>query len=323
MSINFDNRVVLVTGSGRGLGRQYALQFAERGAKVVVNDLPGSATDSGQESAADQVVEEVRSRGGEAIANYDSVVEGERIIEATMDTFGRVDIVVNNAGNLRDMSFRKMTDEDWNIVHRVHTLGTFKVSHAAWPRMSAQKYGRIVNVTSTAIYGNFGQANYASAKCGLIGFTRTLAAEGAKSGIQANVIAPLAWSRMMETVAPAELGKALKPEFIAALVLKLSSEQNNESGSLFELGGGWISKVRFQRSRGVLLDQAAAGDPDAIADVWDQITCFDEYDTPESPISSMTRIMEAVGYNMSNLDLSKGVNIELAARRGDNANTVD
>ena len=309
MSIDFKNRVVIVTGAGRGLGRQYALDFAERGARVVVNDLAENGAEQEQGNSADQVVKEINSLGGEAVADYNSVEEGERIVDTAMDNFGRIDVVVNNAGILRDKSFAKMTEQDWDLVYRVHTLGAFKVSHAAWSRMKAQQYGRILNVASTAIYGNFGQANYASAKSGQIGFTRTLAAEGAKYGIQANLIAPLAWSRMMETVAPAELGAALKPEFISALVLKLGSEENTENGSLFELGAGWISKVRFQRSRGVVLDQTTAGDPDAVAAAWEEITSFDEYDTPENPVSSMLRVMESAGYDMSDLDLSKGANI--------------
>ncbi len=193
-TLRFDDRVVVVTGAGAGLGRSHALEFARRGASVVVNDLGGGAHGDGSGSAAaDQVVAEIKAAGGEAVANYDSVEEGDAIIGTAMDNFDRVDVVVNNAGILRDASFAKMSDEDWDLIYRVHALGAYRVTKAAWPVMLDQGYGRIVNTASAAgIYGNFGQANYAFAKRGLIGLTNTLALEGARKGIKANAIAPVA-----------------------------------------------------------------------------------------------------------------------------------
>ncbi|MGY8850794.1 MAG: SDR family NAD(P)-dependent oxidoreductase, partial [Pseudomonadales bacterium] len=162
--IRFDQKVAIVTGAGGGLGRAYALEFARRGARVVVNDLGGSGSGDGSSSAAaDKVVAEIVAAGGDAVANYDSVEQGDSIVQSAIDNFGRVDIVVNNAGILRDASFAKMTDQDWELIYKVHVDGAYKVTKAAWPHMLAQGYGRIIFTTSAAgIYGNFGQANYSS-----------------------------------------------------------------------------------------------------------------------------------------------------------------
>ncbi|MEO8799865.1 MAG: SDR family NAD(P)-dependent oxidoreductase, partial [Polyangiaceae bacterium] len=170
--LRFDGKVVIVTGAGNGLGRSHALLFGSRGAKVVVNDLGGGHTGGGKSSAAaDKVVEEIKAAGGDAVANYDSVEDGAKIVQTALDHFKRIDIVVNNAGILRDVSFPKMTQEDWDLIYRVHVLGAFKVTHAAWAHMRDQGYGRVIFTASAAgIYGNFGQANYAMAKLGLHGF---------------------------------------------------------------------------------------------------------------------------------------------------------
>src|SRR5215471_18057098 len=164
--LRFDNRVVIVTGAGNGLGRSHALLFGSRGAKVVVNDLGGGHTGGGKSSAAaDKVVEEIKAAGGEAVANYDSVEDGAKIVQCALDSFKRLDIVVNNAGILRDTSFHKLTPEDWDLIYRVHLLGSFRVTHAAWNHLRDQGYGRVVFTASAAgIYGNFGQTNYAMAK---------------------------------------------------------------------------------------------------------------------------------------------------------------
>ena len=225
--LRFDDRVVVVTGAGNGLGRSHALLFASRGAKVVVNDLGGSHTGDGKGTgAADKVVEEIKAAGGEAVANYDSVEDGDKIIQTAMDSYGRVDVVVNNAGILRDVSFAKMTDADWDLVYRVHVRGAYAVTHAAWPHMRDQKYGRIVMTASAAgIYGNFGQANYAMAKLGVVGLANTLALEGHKRNILVNTIAPIAGSRMTETILPKELLDALKPEYVTPLVGYLAHEE--------------------------------------------------------------------------------------------------
>ena len=218
--MRFEERVAIVTGAGGGLGRTYALLLASRGAKVVVNDLGGSAFGQGADAApADKVVAEIREAGGEAVANYDSVENGDKIVQMALDHFGRVDIVVNNAGILRDTSFHKMTEQDWELIYQVHLYGSFKVTHAAWPYLREQQYGRVIMTTSAAgIYGNFGQANYSTAKLGLLGLANTLAIEGQKRNIHVNTIAPMAGSRLTEAVLPQEMVEALKPEYVAPLV---------------------------------------------------------------------------------------------------------
>jgi 3-hydroxyacyl-CoA dehydrogenase/3a,7a,12a-trihydroxy-5b-cholest-24-enoyl-CoA hydratase len=283
-TLRFDDKVVVVTGAGAGLGRSHALDFARRGAKVVVNDLGGGSHGEGKGSAAaDLVVAEIEAFGGEAVANYDSVEQGASIIQTALDNFDGIDVLVNNAGILRDSSFAKMTDEDWDLIYRVHALGTYKVTRAAWPIMLEQGYGRIVNTASAAgIYGNFGQANYAFAKRGLIGFTNTLAIEGAKKGIKANTIAPVAGSRLTETILPKEVTEALKPEFVTPLVVKLCSEENQENGSLFEVGAGWVSKLRWERSRGAFFDPNTELTAEAIAAAWDTIGDFSDAQHPRT-----------------------------------------
>ena len=198
--ISFDGRVAIVTGAGGGLGRSHALFLASRGAKVVVNDLGGSVDGKGSdEAAAQKVVDEIAAAGGEAVASFDGVDTaegGEKIVKTALDAFGKVDVVINNAGILRDVSFHKMTHDQWDAVMNVHLNGTYYVSKAAWNHMREAGYGRIVNTTSAAgLYGNFGQANYAAAKLGIVGLSKTLAQEGHKKGIRCNVIAPVARSR--------------------------------------------------------------------------------------------------------------------------------
>src|SRR3990167_6642397 len=238
--IRFDDRVVIVTGAGNGLGKCHALEFGRRGAKVVVNDLGGSAFGEGaSKNAADLVVEEIIAAGGEAVANYDSVTDGEKIVQSAMDNFGRIDIVINNAGILRDKSFAKMTEEDWDLVYQVHVKGAFKVSHAAWPHMREKNFGRLIFTASAAgIYGNFGQANYSMAKLGLHGLSQTLAAECKKANILVNTIAPVAGSRMTETILPPALVEQLKPAYVTPLVIKLCAEHSQDTGQLFEVGAG-------------------------------------------------------------------------------------
>lgn len=273
--LRFDGQVALVTGAGGGLGKAYALAFAAKGAKVVVNDLGGDIKGEGKSSTlADKVVEEIQSRGGTAIANYDSVEDGEKIVKAALDAFGRIDIVINNAGILRDRSFPRTSDLDWDLIYRVHLKGSFLVTRAAWPHMKKQGYGRIIFTSSAAgIYGNFGQANYGAAKMGLIGLSNTLSIEGKKYNIHCNAIAPLAGSRLTETVWPPEMVEALKPDFVAPFVVYLCHESCDENGNVFEIYAGWASKLRWQRSQGKLLrKEGVMVTPEMVRDHWTEIT---------------------------------------------------
>lgn len=276
--LRFDGQVAVVTGAGGGLGKAYALLFAKLGASVVVNDLGGSATGQGADSrAADVVVEEIRKAGGKAVANYDSVEQGDKVVETALKAFGRIDIVVNNAGILRDKSFARMTDADWDLVHRVHLRGTYKVVQAAWPHFVRQKYGRIINTASAVgLYGNFGQTNYSAAKLGIVGFTRTLALEGQRKNIIANVIAPNAGTRMTATVMPPEMVEAFKPEYVAPLVAYLGHSSNEETGGIFEVGSGWVAQVRWQRSGGVGFPANKELTPEQVRDAWSKIIDFDD-----------------------------------------------
>ena len=294
--LRFDGKVAVVTGAGGGLGRAHALLLASRGAKVVVNDLGGSHTGDGKSSsAADKVVAEIKEKGGEAVANYDSVEDGDKIVKTAVDAFGRIDILINNAGILRDVSFRKMTQQDWDLVYKVHVLGAMRVTHAAWPLMLDQGYGRIVNTASAAgIYGNFGQANYAMAKLGIHGFTQTLAAEGRKKNVLVNTIAPIAGSRMTETVLPKELLDALKPEYVSALVAKLVHENTDDTGGLFEVGGGFYAKLRWERSEGKTFRLGRDIAPEQIDASWKDITGFAKATHPGSVAESMQPIMANV-----------------------------
>lgn len=295
--VRFDGRVVVVTGAGGGLGRAHALAFAARGAQVVVNDLGGDRHGTGRDrSAADAVVAEIEAAGGVAQANHDSVENGDRIIAAALDRFGRVDMLVNNAGILRDRSFRNMTDEDWELVYRVHLHGAYKTTRAAWPRMLEQRHGRIVNTISAAgLYGNFGQANYAAAKLGLLGFTRTLAIEGGAKNVTVNAVAPVAGSRLLETISDLEVVAALKPEFVTPLVLRLCADHNAENGSVFEAAGGWMAKLRWERTRGVCFDPRAPVTPESVDAVWNQLTDFTDAEHPSSVLDSSARVRANLG----------------------------
>jgi 3-hydroxyacyl-CoA dehydrogenase/3a,7a,12a-trihydroxy-5b-cholest-24-enoyl-CoA hydratase len=294
--LRFDGRVAIVTGAGGGLGRAHALLLASRGAKVVVNDLGGSHTGEGKSSSmADKVVAEIKEKGGEAVANYDSVEDGDKIVKTAIDAFGKIDIVINNAGILRDVSFPKMTQSDWDLVYRVHVLGAFRVTHAAWPHMRDAGYGRVINTTSASgIYGNFGQANYSMAKLGLHGFTQTLALEGRKRNILVNSIAPTAGSRMTETVMPPALVEALRPELVSPLVARLVHESNEETGALFEVGGGFYAKLRWERSGGKTFRLGRSVSVEDVDTAWKDITQFDKATHPAAIGEALQPLIENV-----------------------------
>uniref|UniRef100_A0A669E0T8 Hydroxysteroid (17-beta) dehydrogenase 4 n=1 Tax=Oreochromis niloticus TaxID=8128 RepID=A0A669E0T8_ORENI len=287
MSLSFEGRVVLVTGAGGGLGREYALAFAERGASVIVNDLGADTKGGGKSSAAaDKVVEEIRAKGGKAVANYDSVEDGEKLIQTALDAFGRID-----------------------LIQRVHLRGSFLVTRAAWNHMKNQKFGRIIMTASAAgIYGNFGQANYSAAKLGLLGLANTLAIEGRKYNIHCNTIAPVAGSRLTETVMPPDLVASLKPEYVAPLVLWLCHEQCQENGGLFEvLRQKHI--LRWERTQGYIVRQKNQSmKPEAIRDHWEKICDFTDATKP-SMVSVLSQVESQgdVGVNPAAAAASAGL----------------
>lgn len=283
MTISFKDKVVVVTGAGGGLGKHYCLEYAKRGAKVVVNDLGGSLSGQGGDSrAADLVVEEIKKAGGIAVADYNNVLDGDKIIETAVKNFGTVHVVVNNAGILRDATFKKMTEKDFQLVLDVHLNGAFKVTKAAWEYFKKQNYGRIINTASPAgLYGNFGQANYSAAKLGLVGFAETLAKEGDRYNIKANTIAPLARSRMTESVLPPPILEKLSPSKIAPLVLYLSSEENNNvNGEIFEVAAGFFAQIRWERSGGVLFKPDDSFTPESVSKRFEDICNFDDAGKP-------------------------------------------
>ena len=273
-SIDFDGRVAVITGAGGGLGRSHALLLASRGARVVVNDLGGGRDGSGAGSSmADAVVEEIRAAGGEAVANYDSVATwegGEAIVGTALEAFGRIDVVINNAGILRDVSFAKLSEPELDLVIKVHLYGGFHVARAAWNHMKDQGYGRIVSTTSgSGLYGNFGQTNYSAAKLGLVGLTRSLAIEGAKYGITAHAIAPIAASRMTEDIMPPQLLERLEPDHVSPLVAYLASEACTDTGRIYSVGGGYIARVALLEGEGTTFQDVPT--PEDVAAAWDDI----------------------------------------------------
>jgi multifunctional beta-oxidation protein len=281
--VDFKDKVVIITGAGGGLGKYYSLEFAKLGAKVVVNDLGGALNGQGGNSkAADVVVEEIVKNGGVAVADYNNVLDGDKIVETAVKNFGTVHVVINNAGILRDASIKKMTEKDFKLVLDVHLNGAFAVTKAAWPYFQKQKYGRIVNTSSPAgLYGNFGQTNYSAAKSALLGFAETLAKEGAKYNIKANAIAPLARSRMTESILPPPILEKLGPEKVAPLVLYLSSAENELTGQFFEVAAGFYAQIRWERSGGVLFKPDQSFTAEVVAKRFSEILDYDDSRKPE------------------------------------------
>ena len=282
-TIRFDNRVAIITGGGGGLGRAYALELAGRGAKVVVNDLGGSRDGSGKgtATAADRVVDEIRAMGAEAIASYDTVTTpdgGESIVQTALEAFGRVDILINNAGILRDKSFLKMEPESWQAVLAVHLDGAFHVTRPAFREMKQNSYGRIIMTTSSAgLYGNFGQANYSAAKMALVGLMNTLKLEGQKYNILVNTVAPMAGTRMTEDIIPPDIFKKMRPELVAPLVLYLCSEDCNETGAIYNAGMGFFNRAAVLTGPGVQLgSEESLPTVEQIRDKWERINSLEE-----------------------------------------------
>ncbi|MFZ9629918.1 MAG: SDR family oxidoreductase [Ilumatobacteraceae bacterium] len=281
--LGYDGKVVVITGAGGGLGRQHALLMAQRGALVVVNDLGGAVDGSGSDKgAAERVVDEITALGGEAVADTNSVSTpegGAAIITTAVDAYGRVDVVINNAGILRDKAFHNMEPELLDPVIDVHLKGAFNVTRPAWVLMREQGYGRIVSTSSAAgIFGNFGQTNYGAAKMGLVGFTRVLAVEGAKYNIKANAIAPLAFTRMTEHLLGA-LGEKLDPALVSPLVAFLAHEDCPVSGQTFSVGGGRVAHVFIGETQGYFNPELSLED---VRDHWGQITDQSGFSVPNN-----------------------------------------
>ena len=260
--LRFDGRVAIITGAGGGLGRSHALQLARRGASILVNDLGGAVDGSGSSmTAADRVVDEIIALGGVAAPNHDSVATaegGQAIVQAALDAFGRVDVLVNNAGILRDKAFHKMDDTMIQAVIDVHLKGALYVSQPAYRLMREQGYGRIVNTSSASgLFGNFGQANYGAAKAGLAGLTRVLALEGASHGIKVNAIAPIAATRMTQDIL-GDLAVKVSPDSVSPLVAFLAHEQCSVNGHVYSVAGGRIARIFVAETHGVVFGQNTA-----------------------------------------------------------------
>jgi len=280
--LGFDGKVAIITGAGGGLGRQHALLLAKRGALVVVNDLGGAVDGTGSDKgAAEHVVDEIKALGGEAVADTNSVSTpegGAAIVQTAIDAFGKVDIVINNAGILRDKAFHNMEPELMNPVFDVHLKGAFHVTRPAFVKMREQGYGRIISTSSAAgIFGNFGQTNYGAAKMGLVGFTRVLAVEGAKNNIKANVIAPLALTRMTENIMSGTMAEKIVPELISPIVAYLAHEDCDATGRIFSVGGGRVAEVFIGETPGYYKADLSLED---VRDHWDAITSRDGYQVP-------------------------------------------
>ena len=273
--LRFDGKVAIVTGAGGGLGKQHALELARRGAKVVVNDLGGSMDGAGGSSeAAQKVVEEIKAFGGEAIANGSSVTDDAGVahmVKQAMDQWGRIDILIANAGILRDKSFSKMEIADFELVLNVHLMGTVKPAKAVWEIMKAQNYGRIVVTTSSSgLYGNFGQSNYGAAKLGIIGFMNTIKLEGQKNNVHINAISPVAATRMTENLMPAETLERLKPEYVTPGVVYLASEEA-PTGAILAAGAGVFALARIYETEGVNLGEGGLS-AEEVRDNWGKIS---------------------------------------------------
>ncbi|GAB3207964.1 SDR family oxidoreductase [Marinactinospora thermotolerans] len=290
--LRFDGRVAVVTGAAQGLGRSYALELAARGAKVVVNDLGGrDGGTTGEAEGPEGVVEQIEGDGGVAEADTHDVSTQEgaqALVEGALDRFGRVDIVVNNAGILRDKSFKNMSVADWDAVIGVHLRGTFLVSQAVFGHFREHGYGRIVNTTSpSGLFGNFGQSNYAAAKMGIVGLTKALAIEGAKYDVAVNAIAPLAYTRMTEDLFPPAAAAKLGPEKVTPLVVWLAHEDCPATGEVYSVGGGRIARVFVAEGPGVVLPDAT---PEDIGDNWPDINAERPYVIPRN-LAEQTQVI--------------------------------
>ncbi|KAK3623638.1 hypothetical protein LTR56_021501 [Elasticomyces elasticus] len=284
--LRYDDQVVVITGAGAGLGREYAKLFASRGAKVIVNDLGGSRDGggAGAAKAADEVVNEIKKAGGIAVADYNNVEQGDKIIDTAIKHFKRIDVLINNAGILRDITIKNMTDADWDIIMAVHLTGAYKTTRAAWPYFRKQRYGRVINTSSSS----------AAAKFALVGLTETLAKEGGKYNITANVLAPGAASRLTATVWPPEMMNVMAPTWVVPLVATLVHRSSKETGSIFEAAAGHFAKIRWERSKGLRLRADDSLTPGALLQGWPKVRDFTDAEHPNSVADSMALLHEAL-----------------------------
>lgn len=301
--IRFDNKVAVITGAGNGLGKSHALFLASRGARVVVNDLGGTvAGTGGSRAVADAVVEEITAAGGEAVANYDTVATeegGKRIVQTALDAFGTVDILINNAGNVRDKSFAKMDLDDFRSLIDVHLMGAVYCTHAAWPIMREKGFGRVVMTTSSAgLYGNHGHTNYGTAKMALIGLMNSLKEEGRRYNITVNAIAPIALTRMSEPATTPQYAPLMKPEFVTAAVAWLCAPDNTDSGHIIQAGVGYYAKIEVREAAGALFDTETIPRPEQIRDRYPEITDMSgaaPYENASAVIRKVFRMVKPKG----------------------------
>jgi len=280
MAISFEGQVAVVTGAGGGLGRAYAIDLAKRGAKVVVNDLGGDPFGQGENrSPAQKVVDEIKEAGGEAVPNYDSVASydgGFNIVKTAIDNYERLDVVICNAGILRDVAFHNMSEDDWDKIFGVHIKGSFTVLRAAWPVFRQQSYGRVVLTTSSSgIYGQFGQANYAAAKTGMLGLMNVLKQEGAKYNVMVNTVAPVAGTRLTQTVMPQEMVDKLVPELVVPAVVFMASNENHDSGFVIEAGAGNFNRAAIVKGPGIRPGMDDLKDAEWIQQNWAAVTSLE------------------------------------------------
>ena len=301
MTIKFDDKVVIVTGAGGGLGKSHALEFARRGAKVVVNDLGGSVDGSGGASdAANAVVEEIKAEGGEAIANGASVADQsgvQNMIDEVISKWGRIDVLVNNAGILRDKSFHKISLEEFNAVMDVHFQGSVYTSHAVYPIMREQNFGRIIFTTSSGgLSGNFGQANYGAAKMAMIGLMNCLKIEGQKYNVHSSAVAPVALSRMTENLFPEGIGERFLPEYVTPAVIYLASD-DAPNGAIIGAGAGVFTQFRIFETMGLALGTGDNMTPENIAAGWSSVADMDDarelFSGPEQTIKILEQADKA------------------------------
>ena len=301
MTIKFDDKVVIVTGAGGGLGKSHALEFARRGAKVVVNDLGGSVDGSGGASdAANAVVEEIKAEGGEAIANGASVADQsgvQNMVDEVMSKWGRIDVLVNNAGILRDKSFHKISLEEFNAVMDVHFQGSVYTSHAVYPIMREQNFGRIIFTTSSGgLSGNFGQANYGAAKMAMIGLMNCLKIEGQKYNVHSSAVAPVALSRMTENLFPEGIGERFLPEYVTPAVIYLASD-DAPNGTIIGAGAGVFTQFRIFETMGLALGTGDDMTPENIAAGWSSVADMDDarelFSGPEQTIKILEQADKA------------------------------